>query len=584
MAKPDGWKATINGSVLSVTAPAKSLIEMGAGELEGEVLVHATSVTGACKVVKLNVTVGESLVLTYNDGIVTLLNANLDAWEGEMGEVAYDWSDIVYGLIPVSEYAEYESFEAYMATEPEYLSSLQITLFNNLDVQDDYVYVEGVYEEFVSSMSLVDIVKNSWSDFELDEKETYLMWAAPRDLYDEAVYVFTGSYVAVEETASVYNNVVMSAKLYGADAYVVGSVAKSKFDQWGIDETYTYEDALEEYLTDDWGGPLTDFNDGNKSALGDMFTGNGSHTINLDEVVLSERGGYYPGMDASLVTPDSEYYVWVLPYYNSKKEYTAEDLVITTVKSAPMVYNADIKATVTVEEVTFESAVISIVVPEGGSTSFELMTAEDFEYYMNDGAVDVDVLIEYMSGNWSITEEYYEGEDAWIEDYGWMITPNTSYVFVTYNKVDGEHSVDFSTTFTTPEDPASAVPSPDKKQWITDNEAYKEMFGSRILLDFGISSKYYGDYGFAANTMFLALSYEDIYGPDAAGVWVTPMFFGTYTIEPTDETSGVINYNGAEIPYSNLTATTCTFDFTEILEIGEVEFTLVEEEVTVMAQ
>ena len=43
MNEPDGWKATISENILTVTAPTKKAIEIGAAEAEGLILVHATS-------------------------------------------------------------------------------------------------------------------------------------------------------------------------------------------------------------------------------------------------------------------------------------------------------------------------------------------------------------------------------------------------------------------------------------------------------------------------------------------------------------------------------------------------------------
>ena len=60
-----------------------------------------------------------------------------------------------------------------------------------------------------------------------------------------------------------------------------------------------------------------------------------------------------------------------MPYYEDKVEYTFEDLVLLTVKTAPLVENPAIKATVTLDEVTATSVVISLVPAEGGSTAYE---------------------------------------------------------------------------------------------------------------------------------------------------------------------------------------------------------------------
>ena len=598
MSKPDGWRASFEDATLTITAPSKELIEMGVAEGAGEVLVHATAATGVCKVVKLGVTVGEALKVSIKDGVVTLFNAlvvpETDYWTGEV--IGYAFSDVWFGLTPVTEYTDYESFEAFMATQPEPLSNLQGILFNSVEVQSEYIYEEGVYEEFVSSMSLSEIVEKSYSGFELVEDEVYVMWAVPMGTssynYDEGVYLITDSYVDIEDTESLYNNVNMEAVFYGADGFVVGATDKAQFNEWGIGEDYTYENALEEYLIGTWmPGPLANFNGGDLAAMGDMFI-DGAHSLKLGDVLISSGmgGGMMPMPSAgSSVSPDAEYFVWVIPYYEDKVEYTFEDLVLLTVKTAPLVYNAAIQANVTLGEVTATSAVISLVPAEGGSTVFELMTAESLEEFKIDGAVDDDLLVDYMKNGWAITEEDLWDEPAWVEEYGeWMIEPSTSYVFVTYNQVGGEYSIDYSVTFTTPA--AVEYATPDNAQWMFKSASFDEVFGGSAtpdyLFDLNVSmAEQYGDaMGFTA---CLAIDYEAIYGADAAGFWAAPVY-SSHAVAPTDETSGVISFNGMEIPYSDFAETTCKFDFSEFFmeDAGTVvvEATLVETPIVVSPQ
>ena len=603
MSKPDGWKATIDGTTLTVTAPAKALIDLGAAEAEGEVLVHATAATGVCKVVKLDVTAGEALKLSIKDGVVTLFNATLvEETDPMYGDVWYNFADVWFGLTPVTEYAAYESFEDFMATEPETLGNLQTTLFNNVDEQSEYVYTEGVYEEFVASMSLADIVEKSWSGFELVEDEVYVLWVVPQDErsfnYDEAIYVMTDSYVDIDDTGSVYNNVSMDALFYGADGFVVGATDKAQFDEWGIDETFTYEDALAEYLVGSYyPGPLTSFNGGDLSAMGDMLT-EGAHSLKLADVIVSGGmgGGMMPmpGMGAGAsVSPDAEYFVWVMPYYKDKAEYTFEDLVLLTVKTEPLVYNAELKATLTIEEVTNNSVSYSIAPATNGVVAWEVMTSEDFEYFKNDGAVDVESLVEYMNQGWLLSEEELEMYEMEAYEDMWEVEPSTSYVFVTYNEANGEYSVDYSLTFTTPAE--VEVATPDKKQWMFKSE-YLDM-----MVD-GANSSYCLDLGVAwadldipslAGATVIAVDYGTV--PEMAeqgapvGSWY-PAFpaYAPSVVTPTDEESGVVTFMGCDLPYSDFDGENCTFDFSELLgeDPGTVVFecTLAEEFVNIQAQ
>ena len=90
-----------------------------------------------------------------------------------------------------------------------------------------------------------------------------------------------------------------------------------------------------------------------------------------------------------------------------------------------------------------------------------------------------------------------------------------------------------------------------------------------------------------ANTLILGVDYFTIYGEsEEYPQWVCSGVFGTYTVEATDETSGVIYMGETGIPYSNYTGTKCTFDFSAIFmdESAVVDFVLVDSEIDVYLQ
>ena len=586
MSKPDGWKVNLDETVLTVTAPKKSVIEMGAADSEGQILVHATTAEGKCKVAKLDVKTGEPFAFTYANGNFHVFNAYLYEQSNMWGDVMVNFADMYVGIMTVDEFRAEPSFESMLKdimADPEQervLGNLITITSNQTEIQT--WYQDGVCEVLDYEISLEDLAAGSWPPYELDEDETYVVWMLPQDskgyMYDYAMYAVTGNVMAYEAVDSTYNNAVLAVDFFGADGYYVGATNKTYIEEflgdWGFEsefELFAYY--LENGTMGGWGppsGPFSKFLGGNPEAMGKFFQA-GSHTINMKDVLLADAEN----------TPDNEYYVWALPYYSHKPfaEYTLEDLYVYTCNTKPLAYNENLAPTVTIDKVAFDTAVITIVPPVGGTTKYELLTAEDFAEFVDSelGYIDTEAIIKYLEWNWALDEKD-------TVDYSWMVGPATEYVLMTYNVANGEHSVTYY-EFATPEDPASALPSPDKKQWVTSDEAFLEVFEASVMLDFGVSSKWYADYGIASNTMFLALSYEDLYGADAAGIWVSPMFFGSYTITNEDETSGVILYNGVEIPYSNLTETTCTFDFTNLgMGIGEAEFTLVEEEVMVQAQ
>lgn len=583
MSKPDGWKANIEGGKVVVSAPANGLIEMGAAEAEGELLVHATTESGACKVVKVDLVSGPAMKISYKDGDVTFFSALVETTTDWMGEEMTDFTSVWFGMIPVDEFVEYGSFEAYMATSPEYLSSLTNILSNEFQIY----YVDGEVEEINVSMSLEDIIDNSWSGFEMEEGVDYLFWAAPQGatalLYDQAVYFMTDSYIEFAAADSTYNNVKFNATFWGADSYVVGAMSKSQFNDW-IDEEFTYEMALEQTLMGSWRpGPLMNFQGGDITAMGKVYK-SGTHEINLNTVMLPEYGS------VPEVTPATDYFVWILPYNANKafEEYSFSDLQISVCTTKPLVYNGNIAPKVTVDSLAFDYVALTIVPPAGGGTAWELLSLAEFEEsYMDPemGEVDEDAIRKNFQYSTLVDKKY-------LEEYAdWFIKPNTTYVMMTYNEVAGEYSVTYEELCTTPSDPS--IPTPSQKQWMFQSEfmdymAVGEALGASYCFDLGVSfPTLYPQIFPDPNTAVIGIDYEILGAP--AGTWM-PAFpaYGPYTIAATDEESGVMVWLGVEVPYYDFDGESCKFDISALVGEDEgvvvLDCTLAEEPVQVQAQ
>lgn len=131
------------------------------------------------------------------------------------------------------------------------------------------------------------------------------------------------------------------------------------------------------------------------------------------------------------------------------------------------------------------------------------------------------------------------------------------------------------------------LPTPAGKQWAFDWVEYASMMELESMpacLDFGVSMEGYWMAG---------IDYEAVYGPEAAGMWMAGLE-GYFEVTPEDRTSGVITIMqadyvtgelapGAEIVYSNLTGTSCTFNCADLM-LTNVEAVLMTEKVTVMSQ
>ena len=205
-------------------------------------------------------------------------------------------------------------------------------------------------------------------------------------------------------------------------------------------------------------------------------------------------------------------------------------------------------------------------------------------------------------GPWNTvtTTEYYETSYRYFNHYEDQPAPEL-YVCVSWKDAEGnlyykqydlqddlQYYADLmkeiiAGTKDTPAYPAT----PEGKQWAFDWVEYASMFGYASMpacLDFGVSMEGYWMAG---------IDYEAVYGPEAAGMWMAGLE-GYFEVAPEDQTSGVITIMqadyvtgdlvpGAQIVYSNLTETSCTFNCADLM-LTNVEAVLMTETVTVMSQ
>jgi len=115
-----------------------------------------------------------------------------------------------------------------------------------------------------------------------------------------------------------------------------------------------------------------------------------------------------------------------------------------------------------------------------------------------------------------------------------------------------------------------ATLSIDGKQW---EATWDMMMNVPCVFDFGLTT---------AETFYFAYDTSTMEGPG----WMT-YFSGTYTVTPTDETSGTIlmndGYGEVSLSYSNLTADSVVIT-SELTYQEDVTYTLVTEEKTILDQ
>ena len=212
IAKPEGWKATINGKVLTVTAPSQEKIDAGEAEQSGTIKIHA-SADGKCMVGKLPVSAStEKVVLEVNGDELTITNSVMSIY----GETA----TVYYGLLPQSD------FDAAAIAQG----------MNDYSVMCMYSYstVTTVsLKEMYNQMIAGNYDPSSYVD--LPTGQSYVVWAiaeGPGTWANPYVYtesdvifsVFTPSFLKVEATKVAFNDVVITAQGGGHAGYVVGVI------------------------------------------------------------------------------------------------------------------------------------------------------------------------------------------------------------------------------------------------------------------------------------------------------------------------------------------------------------------------
>ena len=285
IAKPEGWKATISGKTLTVTAPTQEKIDAGEAELEGAVKIHAAGGDGKCMVGKLVVSASaKSVIVEIAGEEVTIYN-----------NAGLRWSGISYGI------ALYDEFNAEQIAKDKNDYSLMAPDFTDPQLT---VSLKQLYNEMIAG------VYNPAEFVEIPTGVSYVVWAlagsdALDHVYsaDEIVYsVFTPSFVNVEATAVTFNNIEFTAVGGGYAGYIVGVLAGSE------------EAELKAQL---------------ENAFGNWQSGYGMFGEQMSELNYKGNVIDFPGSTIwGGIYPNSTYLVYILPLIEGKAEtdYVAADI------------------------------------------------------------------------------------------------------------------------------------------------------------------------------------------------------------------------------------------------------------------
>ena len=355
IAKPEGWKATISGKTLTVTAPAQEKIDAGEAELEGFVKIHAAGGDGKCMVGKLLVSASTASVLIEVVGEDATIYNN----------TGLRWSGVAYGI------ATYEDFsaEAIAAAKNDY--ALMAPEFTETQVT---VSLKELYNQLIAQ------VYDPASYVEIPTGTSYVVWAlAGSDAWDhvytadEVVYtVYTPAFLNVESTAVTFNSVEITAVGGGYAGYIVGVVAAATADEAKMQIENSF---------------------GNWQMGWGMF-GAELKELNYKGDILGFGEAYYPA-----VYPNTTYVVYILPLVEGKADadYLATDLKYFAY-STPNI-EAGGTATLTFEavETTYSNIEVAIKGSENTTMIYSVFaTADDLAAYKTDEEL-LQYVIEYNS-------------------------------------------------------------------------------------------------------------------------------------------------------------------------------------------
>lgn len=401
MTKPDGWKAKINGSNLSVTAPDSHKIAAGNADADGMVVLHGNTADGRCKTAVLNVSTGVGLELTIDDaGMISVKNSITALSGNDWFGYQTDFADAYIGICTVDEFEAFASFREFFTGAAEYGEFGSYGYLANVkgNLGLGSFYEEGVYEVDEYSLSIADLGSSFWPSYTIEKGGKYVVWAVPQTtdvLYDEYVFAYYEP-VTVEPVAEIsWGEITIDVTVYGSDVVYAGAVPASMF---GEESGMTFDD----YMEVGYGsmGPWKQFQQYGFEAMG-MPCENGSK-ISVAEL------NYGP------LTPGETYYVWLMPVKGSKApadydyekdfkayvyEYTTE-LLVEGAEPAELSIN---------EEETNYSTMAVNVVPAEGTTVYYYF----YEVGVVDDMTDQEIIADVMANCYYpttesevVTEEY----------------------------------------------------------------------------------------------------------------------------------------------------------------------------------
>lgn len=343
MNQPFGWSATVEEYVeveepgydddfgilavggteyvLNINAPSAELVRAGFAAKEGVVSVHFNTAAGACKVLKVDVTLAELTLNVDANGNITIVNTLAVEATSYWGETYTDFADFWIGVMPKALYEQNGDKTLVMDYDDwayEYTSCAATQRGAGLNnILELMPYEEGVYEKEVLEFTTEQLAGAFWPTYNFQLGESYIIFLAlDTEMVDYTTHpVLTNAIMAeytkvlvdaqVVEGSEKWNDVTVNFNLAGFDYYAVGWLNAEEVEMYISYGMYASADEfIAEYI----------------NAYGVMSAGAllaGEHrdaTYNLSELAALSYTEWAPELLA-----DTEYYFFVYPF-NAKDE------------------------------------------------------------------------------------------------------------------------------------------------------------------------------------------------------------------------------------------------------------------------
>lgn len=460
MNEPDGWKTTLEGTALTVTAPTKKAIEIGAAEAEGLILVHGTTAEGKCKVAKVEVKAGPGLTLAVDiDGNVTIENSYYGESTNMWGETSFGFSDFILGLATPSLFNE--DPQAYVQY---YNNNWQAPGWDDIIFPSAYnhakkgIYVEGEYETDIVKTTVADAYY-TWFYEDLPDGANYVVWVAPADSEGRAViedmlytdYVNIKWNVAVKEKT--HSDITLTAEVAGASKFIINAVAESTYNsEWN-------PMSFDEYMNAPMGGPWNGFKSyGAAEALGKV--------VNVAEVPAEFKVSDILGQKLAF---GENYKIWVMPVFDHLAIYDEANSVpdegyyvydfsafdyedhflpfVLDAKTNELEAGGEYAATLTLNRSEFSAIYVDVEVAEGTeSVYYNWYTPEEYAEFESDAAVMEALFMDCYSpltANGQVNKNYINPGDEYVlatvsigtdGKYGEIVTGNFATLEIPYDE------------------------------------------------------------------------------------------------------------------------------------------------------